>query len=253
MDYLIYAIIFFMGASVGSFLNVCASRIPAEESIVKPPSHCNDCGYVLAWYDLIPLFSWLFLRGKCRKCGAKLSSRYFFVELFTGLMFLLLFMEFGVSLKFAVYLIFTCFLIVIGLIDFDTQDIYDIHIIAPAVVQLVFIAYMFLKGENVMTYFYGALAGGGFISLIVILTHGMGWGDAELCALCGLVLGFKYTLLTIFIAIVLGGIVGVIVLLTRKKGRKDAIAFGPFIAMGAMAAMLWGQQLIDCYVRLIVR
>lgn len=241
-------IIFIMGICIGSFLNVCVYRIPKGESIVNPPSHCTNCNNKIKWYDLIPIFSWIFLRGRCRHCKEKISPRYILVELFTGVIFVLIFLKFRFSIETIKYIVLSIFLVVIGLIDFDTTDVYDMHIILASIFGFIFLGIGYFTNHNIMPYIYGVLLGGGLISLIILLTGGMGWGDAEICALCGLYLGLSNTVVTLFFSFIIGGVFGALLLISKKKGGKDAIPFGPFIAIATFIAMLCGDNIVSWYI-----
>ena len=131
-------IFFLAGIIIGSFLNVCIYRIPKEESIAYPPSHCGSCGHNLNMLDLVPIFSWLFLRGRCRYCGEKVSKQYPIVEGATGLLFVFLYLKFGFTIELLKYMVFTSILIVVGIIDFKTQDVYDSTIIALGIIGVLF-------------------------------------------------------------------------------------------------------------------
>lgn len=241
--------IFLSGLLVGSFLNVCIYRIPGGESISFPPSHCTDCGGRIKPYDLIPLLSYAVLGGKCRFCGCSISLQYPLVELLTGLLFTALYLKFG--LTFALYkgMIFFGLLIVISIIDLKTTDIY-FRVTLPGILTGLILAgagYSLTLQSGFWSYIIGGLAGGGLIAVLILLTGGMGWGDAELCLLCGLYLGLPLTAAMLLIAFVTGGIVGVSLMLLRKKGRKDMIPFGPFLAAGSAIAYLFGQELVQFY------
>lgn len=240
-------IIFTLGLLIGSFLNVCIYRIPKGESISYPPSHCTNCTNRIKPYDLIPVISYIFLRGKCRYCGEKISIKYPLIELFTGLIFVGLYYKYDISLDLFKYLILASYLIVIGFIDFNTTDVYLNTTLSGFIIGVIFLGISLYHGQSVSTYVIGTLIGGGFIAVIILLTGGMGWGDAEICALCGIYLGIRLTILTLFLSVILGGIIGVILILTKKKTRKDYIPFGPYITMGALISILWGEKFISWY------
>lgn len=240
-------IIFILGLLIGSFLNVCVYRIPQDESISYPPSHCTNCKNRIKPYDLIPVVSYIFLRGKCRYCGENISIKYPLIELFTGIIFVGLYDHYGISLDLAKYLILGAYLIVIGLIDFNTTDVYFKTTLSGSLVGIAFLGVKLYYGEGISTYIIGALIGAGFIAIIILLTGGMGWGDAEICALCGIYIGAKLTVLTLFLSVILGGAIGVILILTKIKTRKDYIPFGPYIVIGALIALFWGESIINWY------
>lgn len=243
-----YIFILVLGLLIGSFLNVCIYRIPRGESIAYPPSHCTNCGNNIKSYDLIPVISYIFfLQGKCRYCGEKISIRYPITELFTGVVFMLNYKYYGMSMEFIKFAVLSCFLIVIGMVDFDTTDVYFKTTMSGIIVGIVFLIVYYFNGYNIWTYILGALIGGGFISLIILITGGMGWGDAEICFLTGLYLGWKLTVLMLFLSIILGAVIGILLIATKKKSRKDYIPFGPYIALGAMIAMIWGEKILKWY------
>ena len=240
--------ILIIGLIIGSFLNVCIYRIQREESIAFPPSHCTSCGYNLKAVDLIPVISYIFLRGKCRDCKEKISIRYPVVELINGIMYLVLFLKFGLSYTFVFSSIFFSILLVISLIDLESKEIYLSTIIFGLIVAISYslIAYFIFNG-NIINNIIGGVIGYGIIILIVILTGGMGEGDAEIAGICGLFLGVKGILLALFIAVITGGIVGSIILSLKLKDKKAEIAFGPYIALGTVISILYGAKIIEFY------
>ncbi len=278
MEYLIIITIFVFGLIIGSFLNVCIYRIPAGESIVMPPSHCPKCKKRLTPLDLVPVFSWLFLKGKCRHCGSKISPRYMLVELLTGLLFIGVYFIIGLNLYLLAALTLTALLITVTFIDIDTQTIPNGLMIFGAVVGIIFVAAKVVPDtsgsylRNALDALYGALAG--FTPLLVInlgakliaKKDGMGGGDMKLMAVVGLFLGLKLTVAALIIAVYLGGIAGAIILLyaKRKSRNQDSenddqekkghyMAFGPFLAVGSLTSMLYGSKLIEWYMSLIIK
>lgn len=240
--------IFIFGAIIGSFLNVCIYRIPREESIAYPPSHCTNCNNVIKWYDLIPLLSYMFLRGKCRYCGKKVSMRYPVIEFITGILFLITFEKYGISLNFVKYILLINILIVIGMIDLDTTDVYFSTALTGIISSIIFIGIYFYMGIPVRSYIYGGILGGGFLSIIILITKGgMGWGDAEICLLCGLFLGLKLTILMLFLSFIIGSTVGLILILSGKKSRKDYIPFGPSIVIATILTIFMGERIVLLY------
>jgi leader peptidase (prepilin peptidase)/N-methyltransferase len=249
---LICAYIFILGLILGSFFNVCIYRIPKEQSISYPPSHCTNCQNKIKWYDLIPVLSYVILGGKCRHCKEKISIRYPVIELLTAFLFLAIYIKYGLSLLTLKYIILASFLIIIGMIDFDTTDVYDITTIPAIVLGIIFVVYAVIQKMDWQFLVLGGLVGGGFIALIILLTKGMGWGDAEICLFCGLFLGLKLTILMLFLSMLLGSVIGIILIILKIKGRKDYIPFGPFIAMATLITILYGQNIIDFYIRHIL-
>ena len=250
---MILAFIVLLGLIIGSFLNVCIYRIPLEQSLSFPPSHCTSCESKIKRYDLIPVLSYIFLKGKCRNCGQKISVRYPVIELTTGVLFGALYIEYGLSFLLIKYAVLVCFLIVIGMIDFDTTDVYFKTTLSAVLVGVAFLIYGYFLGASVTTFLLGGLLGGAVIAIIILLTHGMGWGDAEICLFVGLFLGFKLTLLMLFLSFVIGGVIGIILILLKKKSRKDYIPFGPFIAIGAIITAIFGEKIITVYLNIFLR
>lgn len=240
-----------IGLIIGSFLNVCIFRIPRNESISFPPSHCTTCGTRIKPYDLFPVISYFLLGGKCRKCGEKISIRYPLIELATGILFFLVYFKFGYTIELVKFTLLSCFLIIIGMIDFDTTDVYLSTTLTGIIFGFIFVIIAFITGSSYLTYIFGGIFAGGVIALIILITHGMGWGDFEICVLCGLFLGFKSSIVMLFFSFVLGGSIGVLLLLTKKKGRKDPIPFGPFIVMGTFVAIFFGEHIINWYLNFL--
>ena len=246
-------IIFIFGLLIGSFLNVCIYRIPRNESISYPPSHCTSCGSRIKWYDLVPVISYIFLKGRCRNCKEKISIRYPVIELLGGIIFLLLYLKYGLSFELIKFAVMASILIVIALIDFDTEDVYLKTTLTGIISGLIFAIlgnYFNITG-NFLNYIYGGAVSGGLIAIIILLTYGMGWGDVEICTMCGLFLGFKMSLVMLFFAFVIGGVTGVFLILTHKKKRRDYIPFGPFIALAAVFTALYGGNILLWYMSLL--
>ncbi|WP_291649896.1 A24 family peptidase [Clostridium sp.] len=246
-------LILIIGLCIGSFLNVCIYRIPREESIAFPPSHCTNCGYELKAIDLIPIVSYSFLRGKCRKCGTKISIRYPLVELLNGVLYLLIFLKFGLSLNFIFYSLLTSLLIVISYIDLECKYIYSSTTILGVILATIYILIgLYTKDTSIVNNILGGAIGYGIIYLIVVITKGMGQGDAEIAGVCGLFIGVEGILVCLFIAVVLGGLVAAIILLFKIKGRKSEIAFGPYIAIGAIVYIFIGKELLSLYLNFLL-
>jgi leader peptidase (prepilin peptidase)/N-methyltransferase len=253
MIYIITAVIVFIfGLIIGSFLNVCIYRIPHSESIAFPPSHCTSCGIRLKPYDLIPVVSYIFLKGKCRNCGADISKRYPAIELLNGILYLLLFIQYGMTIDFIKFSAFTSIMVVIGMIDLDTMEVYFNVTVFALITAGVFILIDCLNHINISSYLLGALLGTGLIGSIVILTKGMGSGDIEIALIIGLFLGFKNTVFALFLSFIIGGIIAALLLISKKKTRKDSIAFGPFLAASSIIAALYGSIIVNYYIRMIM-
>lgn len=243
-----YLIIFILGITIGSFLNVCIYRIPREESIAFPPSHCTSCGYSLKPYDLIPIFSYLFLKGRCRRCSEKISIKYPLIELLNGFIYTVIFYFYVMSISTIFLLIFSSLLIVISAIDFKTMEVYTSTIIFGVILAIIYIALgSYFNEINYKDNLLGGLIGFLIIFLIVKITRGMGEGDYEIAGLCGLFLGFRLILVALFLGIVIAGIVASIILILKLKGRKAEIAFGPYIAIGTFISMIVGDEILQAY------
>jgi len=256
-------IAFIFGLPVGSFLNVCIYRLPRSESIINPPSHCPKCNKQIGWYDNIPLISYILLKGKCRDCRATISPRYFIVELVTGLMFLFLMMRFGFSVDFFIFAIFICILIVVTFIDFGHYLIPDVLVLPGIILGLAVstknsllttLHPLFWNVSSSFASFLNSLTGAflGFLSLLVVALMGkalfkkeaMGGGDLKLLAMMGAFLGWKNVFLTIFISSLVGSIVGVALILLKKKGRRDYIPYCPYLALAGIISIFWGDFII---------
>jgi len=249
-----YIIPFIFGAVVGSFLNVCICRLPKEESVVFPPSHCPACGFRIPFYDNIPLVSWILLGGKCRSCRGAISIRYPLVELITALLTLFLFKKFGLSLPFGILFIFCSAMVVITFIDLDHMIIPDI-ISLPGII-LGFVFSFFIPQLGWLNSLLGILAGGGSLYLVASLyqrftgKEGMGGGDIKLLAMMGAFFGWKAIPFIIFMASLVGSVIGVTLMLVQRKDGKLAIPFGPFLALGSIVYIFYGRQIIHWYLGL---
>jgi leader peptidase (prepilin peptidase)/N-methyltransferase len=238
---------FFLGAVIGSFLNVCIWRIPAEKSIVFPSSHCPKCGTSIRPYDNIPILSWLILRGRCRDCGEAISARYPLVELLTGLLSLALGWLYGPGLPYLAAFLFTAALVVITFIDLDHQIIPDV-ISLPGIPVFLLLA-VFVMGIGFWDSLLGVLVGGGFLYLIAVgyelLTkrEGMGGGDIKLLAMIGAFLGWQSLFFVVFMSSILGALVGVVLIAIHGKDMKYAVPFGPFLSIAAVMYLFVGVQL----------
>ena len=237
-----------LGLCIGSFLNVCIYRIPREESISFPPSHCTSCGYRLKVKDLIPVLSYIFLRGRCRQCKEHISIQYPLIELTNALLYICVYLKFGLSIDTIKYIIFVSLLLVIAVIDFKTTEVWTSTTLFGLAVGILFIIIHWITSRKFpVDNIIGGAIGFLVIWLIVKLTAGMGEGDIDIALICGLFLGSKGAVITLFAGIVLGGLGGAIFLIRKKKSGKDEMAFGPYLAMGAFIAMMWGERIIDWY------
>ena len=236
---------FIGGACIGSFLNVVIHRTPRRLSVIAPGSRCPECGMPVRWYDNIPLISWFILLGHCRDCGAPFSIRYALVELVTAILTWGVVHVHGAGIESALYLLLTWGLIAATFIDLDHQIIPDEISVGGAVLGL---AVSFLSPVGFTGALAGMAVGGGiFFALAILYPGGMGGGDIKLMGAIGAFLGWKLALVTIIISSVTGAVVGGLSMLFFGKGRKDRIPFGPFLALGGVAALLFGDGLIAWY------
>ena len=257
MDILLIFLFALLGLIVGSFLNVCIDRLPRNESIVYPPSHCAVCQHKLAVKDLIPLFSSLRLRGRCRYCQAAIPRKLFWVELATGLIFALLYWHYGLSTELGVMAFYACLFIIIFVVDLEHGLILN-KVVYPGIVVALLLALLprpWLT-EWIVTGVANAALGGavGFaiLFLIAIVSRGgMGWGDVKLAALIGLATGFPLVFFSLIMGAILGGIVAVALIIAKKKTRRETIPFGPFLALAAMITLLWGSNILNWYLGLM--
>ncbi|MCX8043934.1 MAG: A24 family peptidase [Desulfobacterota bacterium] len=260
--------LFLFGAVIGSFLNVCIARIPEGDSIVFPGSRCLSCKTGIRWYDNIPLLSYILLGAKCRYCRAPIAFRYFLVELLTPMLLLGLHARFGMSPVLPIAFAFTAALVVITFIDLRHQIIPDVISIPGAllcialspllpwlepVTSITGIPVPAAVGRVVQA-LLGAAIGGGVLYLFAqayfLLTkrEGMGFGDVKLLAMIGAFLGWKGALMSLMIGAIAGSVVGALAMALKGKTLKYAIPFGPFLSLGALCTLLYGEQLIAWYI-----
>jgi len=255
IPYLIEIFIFLIGLCIGSFLNVCIYRLPASQSIVHPRSKCPNCDTLIPFYDNIPLFSYLWLKGRCRHCQTKISLRYPIVELLGGLFALGIYMKFGLDIATLIYFVFIAALLTVTFIDIDHRIIPDV-ITLPGI-PICFAASFALPAITYKDALLGILAGGGSLFLVAWLyslitkKEGMGGGDIKLLAMIGAIVGWQGVFFTIFVASLAGTLAGFAVMLQSRKGMKLAVPFGPFLSIGAIAYIFFGTQLINWYFNLL--
>lgn len=244
-------LIFIYGLLIGSFLNVCIYRIPREESIVFPSSHCPNCGTSLKWYDLVPVLSYIFQKGKCRYCGGEISQQYPIVELLNAIMYLFIYLQFGFTLEFLFYAIIFSILIIITVIDLQHMIIPDSLVIAIFIFTIIYklLNYiLYRQSPELINSILGlVLSVLLFLLIIIISKGGMGGGDATLIGVLGFILGIKGIFLAIFLSFILGAIISIFLLIMKIKNRKDPIPFGPFIILGFLIVVFWGESLINWY------
>lgn len=240
---------FLFGCIIGSFLNVCIYRIPHHESIVVGSSHCPTCSAPIKPCDLVPILSFLVLKGKCRNCKSKISFRYPIIEFLTGLLFLGVFLIYGYTFTTLIGFVFSAVLIVIAMIDLDTMEIPDIfHFI---ILGLAIITILIFKG-NLLDHLIGGLIISLPFFLIAYLTQGLGGGDIKLVAVSGLLLGIQPVVVGSLIGIILGGIFASFLLITKKKGAKAMMPFGPFLCIGLYISFLFGPSIFQWYFSLFM-
>lgn len=229
---------FCFGLIVGSFLNVLIHRIPRGESIVLPPSHCPGCGNRLGPLDLVPVLSYLWLRGRCRQCNAKISWRYPVVELLGGILTLLWWSHYGLTYQSAELLVLSYALVAISFIDLDHRIIPNRITLPLIIAGLVF---QLFEGR-IISALIGGLAGGGILLLIALVyPKGMGYGDIKLLTLVGVFLGWEKTLLVLFLGSALGVIIMAPLLILKKIDRKTPFPFGPFLAAASLVMIYWWE------------
>lgn len=242
------------GAVIGSFLNVCVHRLPRQESIVWPGSRCPNCGHELAWYENVPILSYLALRARCRECQAPISVRYPIIEAVTAAMVMAAFWYYGAGVLFAQRILLGCILIALFAIDLE-------HHLLPNAITLpgiaVGFAFSFFTQPGWFASLVGAALGYGILYAIAEayyrLRHeeGLGGGDLKMLAMIGAFLGWKLTILTLIMASFAGSIVGAVLIATRRGGMKYALPFGTFLAVGAAVSAAVGSGLVDWYLGML--
>ena len=242
----IYSYLLVLGLVLGSFYNVVGLRVPEGQSIVRPRSHCPTCKRTLSTLDLVPVLSFVFLKGTCRGCGSKISPFYPIMELATGLLFMMAFYQFGLTGELIVALTLISLLVIIFVSDMKYMIIPDKVLLF--FLPLFFLERLFIPLDPWWDPLVGAFFGFGLLLLIAVISKGgMGGGDIKLFFVIGLALGFSQTLLTFLIATFLGAIFGVGGMMLGKHKRKELIPFGPFIAVGALLSYFYGENIISWY------
>ncbi|WBW99591.1 prepilin peptidase [Oceanirhabdus sp. W0125-5] len=249
--------IFLIGICIGSFMNVCIYRIPEEESLI-PSSHCKVCDYKLKAKDLIPIVSYLLLKGRCRSCGKKFSIQYPLIELLNGILYSLLYIKYDFSIIFVKYSIIASILIVLALIDYNTQYVYSLVSWSGIIVSGIFVFIHFLNKENVSSFLVAAMVGviifGGInlFSKIMYKKQGLGGGDVEVILCMALTLGISNFILSFFLSVTLGSIICLLLLGLKKIKRGDYVPFVPFLALGTFITMFFGDEIIKIYMERIL-
>ncbi|CAG7649649.1 Type 4 prepilin-like proteins leader peptide-processing enzyme [Paenibacillus solanacearum] len=251
-DYWLYfPFVVVLGLLIGSFMNVVAIRILKQESVVFPPSHCVHCNHSLKPLDLIPLLSYLFLRGKCRYCRAAISWVYPAGEAATAALFALLYWQLGLSPELLTGFLLAAILTAIVITDLKSMLIPDTIVLAGMIFAV--ILRLWTHPLPLWDYAIAFFAGSGLLWIIAIASKGgMGGGDIKLFAFLGLVLGIKLTLLTLFVASLMGTLYGLVLFAMHRLQKKHTVPFGPFIATAAMLMYLWGDSLIEWYMEMIM-
>jgi len=266
MDLFFNLFVFIFGLVIGSFLNCLIYRLETKGNFLKGRSFCPYCRHILALRDLFPVFSFLFLKGKCRYCKKKISFQYPLVELFTGFLFVLVFnfvfynqsFIFESILSFLFLIVISCFLVVIFVFDLKHYLIPDRVVYPAIVISTIYIVYYFLfvigDSDLLVKHSLSAFLAGLFFLLIVLVSRGrwMGIGDIKLAFLMGLVLGWPNILAALFLAFFIGAIIGLGLIFLRRKTLKSEIPFGPFLILGTFLALFWGGRMLDWYLNLFL-
>jgi len=248
--------VFVLGLLIGSFLNCLIYRLELRElkgekrSPFKGRSFCPRCGHVLSWLDLVPILSFLLLRGKCRYCSKSISKQYPLVELLTALVFLLIFSHYGLLLT-IYYLLISCLLIIIFVFDLKHFIIPDVIIFPAIIIALIFRVFF---TESDYSFIGAGLGASLFFLLIFLISKGkwLGFGDVKLALFMGLFLGYPQILVGLFLSFFIGAIIGIILILFKKKGLKSEIPFGPFLILGTYIGLFWGREIFNWYFDLLI-
>ena len=265
-----------IGLAIGSFLNVCISRIPQQESVVKPRSRCPECKKPISSFDNIPILSYILLGGRCRNCKTKISIRYPLIEALTGAVSGLIYLKFDIGIEWVVYLLFCAALIALAFIDADHRILPDVITLNGLWIGLAISLFLWLPGPliarllqaagmtdpgprlvSIASSLIGAVVGGGLLWGVreayfrLRGVEGMGFGDVKMMAMVGAFIGTALTLFTILVGSVLGSIIGLVVMRFAGKDRNYELPFGTFLSLGAILAVLYGNELIRLYLNLI--
>jgi leader peptidase (prepilin peptidase)/N-methyltransferase len=273
---LVFALLF--GLVIGSFLNVVILRLPRGISVSLPRSHCPQCKQLIAWYDNIPVLSYVILGGRCRKCKRKFSVRYPFIEAMTGAISVLLCLKFGLTIEWGIFLTFSSSLIVLAFIDLDHRILPDVITLngiwigiltsayladpSPVVTRLFRAAGLDIENPHLaalVASIAGAIVGGGLLWAVAEAylrlrgMEGMGFGDVKMMAMVGAFLGAPLALLTIMLGSLLGSIIGLIFIRMADKTREYELPFGTFLSFAGIVAVLYGEELVRWYVEHLIR
>jgi len=239
------------GLAVGSFLNVVIYRLKLNQSIIWPPSHCPKCQARLAWYDNLPLVSFIILQAKCRHCNKKIAWQYPLVELATAIIFLILFIHFTLTVQFLVWIILASFLIVIFVYDFKYKVIPDRFSVPPMIVALLF---NFALGAPPLMLLFSGLIIGAFFAAQFIISKGnwVGGGDIRLGLLMGWYLGLPLALVALLLAYISGSIIGIVLILLKHRKLDSHVPFGTFMALAIFVTLFFGDVLLNWYLGLLL-
>ena len=246
MNLLTYIFAFAVFACVGSFIGVCADRIPRGEQIYKGRSHCDSCGRELKAGELIPILSFVFLGGRCRKCRKRIPVSSLLIELTTGVLGTLAIILYGLTVQGIAFGIITCILIEIAIVDHKTMEISDL---ASLMIAVIGVTLMIYDGTYISSLIGLVCVSVPFLVLALFKT--MGFGDVKLMAAVGLLLGYKGVLLAAFFGIVIGSAAAAFMKIKNTKGWKSEIAFGPYLCVGTYISMLFGERLLSLYLSLL--
>jgi leader peptidase (prepilin peptidase)/N-methyltransferase len=243
---MVAAVVVIIGLVIGSFLNVVIARVPERRSLVHPRSACPGCGTMIAWYDNLPILSFMALRGRCRACAMTIPWRYPLVEGLTAALFLAAYLAFGPTPDAVVAAVLLAALVAITVIDLQCQIIPDV-ISLPGILAGC-LANVATGRVPWLDSLLGIVVGGGLFMVIILASGGgMGGGDMKLGAMLGAFLGWKVVLVAVFVAVILGGTLALTLLASGKRGRKDPIPFGPFLAAGGAAGLFYGERVVRWY------
>ncbi|TFJ93888.1 prepilin peptidase [Lentibacillus salicampi] len=246
MDNMLILLFFLLGLIFGSFFNVVGLRAPLKQPFVNDRSICPQCNHQLKWYELIPILSYIFQRGRCRHCHKKISYLYPLIELLTGLLFAFSYIKVGLNAEMMTALLFVSMLVIIFVSDMA-------YMLIPNNILLFFLPLFIVMRiihplDPWWSSIMGALAGGMIIALVILVSRGgMGAGDMKLFGLLGIILGFEKTLLTLFLSCMIGAVLGLVLLLLKVINRKQPVPFGPYIVVAAMTAYFFGDAVLSWY------
>ncbi|MFO7952359.1 MAG: prepilin peptidase [Bacillota bacterium] len=255
----IFIILFAIGLCFGSFLNVIVYRLPKKLSLINPPSRCPSCSYRLGWPELLPLFGYLWIKGRCRQCKVKISPRYPLAELATGLLFVFVFAYYSWSLEFIAYLTLLFLLLVISLIDLEHRVVPNQIIAAGFIAGLIFylprladfiiaVPAWLIAERSLADAFFGMLLGSGVMFVIFLVSRGgMGAGDLKLMALIGFFVGLRGTAMVMLLGFMIGALTGIYFMITGRLTRKDALPFAPFLSLATLIEIFWGEEIWEWY------